>query len=306
MVSNFAVFIHQMGNVEGDCMRLIGHLKNESSAKTLADYLISLDIRNLVEPDAEGWAIWVYSEDQIEAGRQALSNYLHNPGDNRFQNASENAAVVTERKRREKAKFDERVRPPRRVGVSAIVGPATLTLIVVSVVVTLLANWDATAFLVDSLLISQRFGILPEIRHGEIWRLITPIFIHSDVWHILFNMWILWDLGSLIESRQGSKVLLLLVLVIGVGSNLGQYFYSGPMFGGMSGVLYGLLGYVWLRGQCDPASGLHLAPTTLAVMLIWFFLCLLNVIPGVANVCHAVGLFMGMIIGAAPLAKRIS
>ena len=40
-------------------MRLIGHLKNEASANTLADYLVSVDIRNQVEPDAEGWAIFV-------------------------------------------------------------------------------------------------------------------------------------------------------------------------------------------------------------------------------------------------------
>jgi hypothetical protein len=109
---NFAVFLQQMGDAGRDFMRLIGHLKNESSAKTLGDYLVSLDIRNLVEPDAEGWAIWVYSEDQIEAGRQALSNYLHNPGDSKFEHASQNAAVVEERKRREKAKFDERVHTP--------------------------------------------------------------------------------------------------------------------------------------------------------------------------------------------------
>src|SRR5271154_456043 len=102
---NFAVFRQRMGDGGSDYMRLIGHLKNESSAKTLADYLVSLDIRNLVEPDAEGWAIWVYSEDQIEAGRQALTNYLHDPGDSKFQHASQNAAAMDERKRREKAKF---------------------------------------------------------------------------------------------------------------------------------------------------------------------------------------------------------
>jgi hypothetical protein len=44
---------------------------------------------------------------------------------------------------------------------------------------------------------------------------------------------------------------------------------------------------------------------TVGMMMIWFFLCLFGVIPGVANGCHAVGLLMGIIIGAAPLAKRI-
>jgi membrane associated rhomboid family serine protease len=37
----------------------------------------------------------------------------------------------------------------------------------------------------------------------------------------------------------------------------------------------------------------------------WFFLCLLGVIPNVANACHVYGLIMGMIIGAAPAFKRL-
>ena len=284
-------------------MRLIGHLKNESSAKTLADYLVSIDIKNQVEPDAEGWAIWIYSEDQLEAGRQALSSYLQNPAESRFQNAGQNAAAVKERERREKAKFNERVRTPDRIWVTGTMGPVTVTLIVLSVAVTVMAALNPAVRY--ALSISVVDVGLPEIRHGEIWRLITPIFIHFNVMHILFNMFILRDLGSLTEGRQGPKTLILLVVTIGIGSNLGQYFYQGPSFGGISGVLYGLLGYIWLRGQCDPGSGLHLAPMTLVVMLVWFFLCLLEIIPGAANACHAVGLIMGMIIGAAPLAKRI-
>jgi GlpG protein len=279
-------------------MRLIGHLQNESSAKTLADYLVSLDIRNQIEPDAEGWAVWVYSEDQIEAGRQALSSFLDNPGDSKFLNARQNAAVVEERNRREKAKFNERVRTPDRIWVSPGIGPVTLTLIVISVAVTFLASLSPA--LSYALYLS-----LPEVSRGEIWRLITPIFIHFNLMHIIFNMWVLWDFGLLVENRQGSKALIFLVVIIGVGSNLGQYFYSGPGFGGMSGVLYGLLGYIWLRGHTDPGSGLHLAPMTLAMMLVWFFLCLTEMIPGAANACHAVGLIMGMIIGAVTAPKRI-
>jgi GlpG protein len=295
---NFAVFLQQLRNVERIYMRLIGHLQNESSAKTLADYLVSLDIRNLVEPDAEGWAVWVYSEDQIEAGRQALSSFLNNPDDGKFRNARQSAAAVEERHRREKAKFDERVRTPDRIWASSAIGPVTLTLIVASVAVTLLAYLSPG-------LTYWLYLSLPEVRRGEIWRLITPIFIHFNLMHIVFNMWVLRDFGTLVERRRGSMVLVLLVAFIGIGSNLGQYFYGGPMFGGMSGVLYGLLGYIWLRGQCDPSSGLHLDPTSLAMMLIWFFLCLMDIIPGAANACHAAGLVMGMIIGAAPLAKRM-
>jgi GlpG protein len=77
-------------------------------------------------------------------------------------------------------------------------------------------------------------------------------------------------------------------------SNLAQYYYKGPVFGGMSGVIYGLLGYVWIRGKFDPASGLYLHSYNVMMMLIWFFACLFNLIPNVANAAHAVGLVVGM------------
>jgi len=62
----------------------------------------------------------------------------------------------------------------------------------------------------------------------------------------------------------------------------------------MSGVIYGLLGYVWLRGKFDPGSGLYLHPSTVTMMIIWFFLCLTGIVGSIANVTHAVGLGMGM------------
>ena len=135
---------------------------------------------------------------------------------------------------------------------------------------------------------------LPEIRHGEVWRLFTPIFIHLSPLHILFNMLWLRDLGSMIEGRQSSLHLLILTLVIAGCSNLAQCYTSGPVFGGMSGVVYGLLGYIWMRGKFDPASGLYVHPSTVWMMIIWFFACLIGIIPHVANAAHAAGLVIGM------------
>jgi GlpG protein len=80
---------------------------------------------------------------------------------------------------------------------------------------------------------------------------------------------------------------------------------GGPYFGGMSGVLYGLFGYIWLRGQCDPASGLALSPTTVWTLMIWFFLCLFGIIGSVANGTHVVGLVLGVLWGAAPMARKL-
>jgi GlpG protein len=86
--------------------------------------------------------------------------------------------------------------------------------------------------------------------------------------------------------------------VTGVLSNLGQHYFKGPFFEGMSGVVYGLLGYIWMKGKFDPASGLYLHPQTVVMMLIWFFACLFKLIPNVANWAHGVGLVVGMAWGA--------
>jgi GlpG protein len=136
---------------------------------------------------------------------------------------------------------------------------------------------------------------LPEIRHGEIWRLFTPIFIHFNVLHIFFNMLWLRDLGSMIEGRQTSLYFAILVLVLAAGSNLGEFFITHQAsFGGMSGVVYGLLGYVWIRGKLDPGSGLYLHRTTVTMMLIWLVVCFTGLVGPVANFAHLTGLLMGM------------
>jgi GlpG protein len=62
----------------------------------------------------------------------------------------------------------------------------------------------------------------------------------------------------------------------------------------MSGVVYGLLGYIWMRGKFDPGSGLYVHSHTVAMMIIWFVACFTPLVPHVANATHAVGLALGM------------
>ena len=69
------------------------------------------------------------------------------------------------------------------------------------------------------------------------------------------------------------------------------------MFGGMSGVVYGLLGYIWIRGKYDASSNLFVHPQTVMMMIIWFFLCLIGLIGNVANTVHGIGLATGIIWG---------
>ena len=182
------------------------------------------------------------------------------------------------------------------------VGPVTAVLIGISIAVTLLTGFGEnrqTYFF----LLSMGTG-LPEVRHGEVWRLITPIFLHLSFWHILFNMMWLKDLGTIIELRTNSLRLLALVLATGLAGNLGQCYFAGPIFGGMSGVVYGLLGYVWMKARFDPASGFYLEKQTVILMLGWLVACMVGVIPNVANYAHGFGFAVGIAWGFAEAQMR--
>lgn len=135
---------------------------------------------------------------------------------------------------------------------------------------------------------------LPEVRAGQFWRVITPIFLHFHLLHIGFNSVAMWVLGSVLERRMGAGHMVALVAIIGIGSNLAEYTGTGPWFGGLSGVVYGLLGYFWIQGRSNPRFGLILHNHVVYLMLGWFVLCWIGVIPNVANWAHTAGLGLGM------------
>ena len=68
----------------------------------------------------------------------------------------------------------------------------------------------------------------------------------------------------------------------------------------MSGVIYGLFGYAWMRGRFDPSSGMQLNPQTVFILMAWLVICLVGIMP-IANVAHVSGLLVGMAIGYAPI-----
>jgi len=134
---------------------------------------------------------------------------------------------------------------------------------------------------------------------GEYWRLLTPIFLHFGWLHITFNSLWMWELGALIEQRLGSMLLTLLVLGCGVGSNLAQYLYTGPsLFGGLSGVVYALLGFCWVYNAVLPAAGLGVPRGIILFMLAWLVFCMLGPtealgLGSIANAAHLGGLVLG-------------
>jgi len=179
--------------------------------------------------------------------------------------------------------------------------PLTVTLIVLSVAASLPSILgDPQNTLVPLLIANPGSPGFADILGGEVWRLITPIFVHFGFLHILFNMMWLWDLGRSIELLKGRLFLGLFVAVTGIVSNIAQYAITGsPLFGGMSGVVYGLLGYVWMQGRFNPRFGIALHQSTVVMMLIWYVLCWTGLLGPIANWAHTAGLVIGVAWGFA-------
>ena len=286
-------------------MRSIGHLEDESQARTFADYLYVQGIENQLEFHKEdGWAVWIRDEDKLESAAKLLTGFRENPGDPRYRAEGKSATQLRAQEEEKEESYRKKLRNRRHLfqPLSAYgFGPLTFGLIAACVVVFIFSRFATDLGAIKGLFISEHISgnrdlsrMLPEVRHGQLWRLFTPAIIHLGWLHIIFNMLWLRDLGSMIEARQGSIQLALLFLVFAALSDFGQYYVSGPVFGGMSGVVYGLLGYVWIRGKMDPGSGLFLHPSTVNMMLIWLVVCFSGLLGPVANTAHAVGLALGV------------
>lgn len=139
---------------------------------------------------------------------------------------------------------------------------------------------------------------------GQWWRLLTPMLLHFGWLHLAMNAMWYWELGRRIEYRQGGLMLLGLSLGVGLVSNVVQYMVSGPsLFGGLSGVLYGLLGHCWIFQLLAPTPAYRLPRGVVGMMLIWLLVCLSGVIDllgfgSIANGAHVGGLVVGCVTGA--------
>jgi GlpG protein len=291
-------------------MRAIGHLPDEASARTLTDFLLVQGIPNQVEREEDGrWTLWIHEDDHLPKAQEALTAFLQNPKDSKYRGAAPTAQELREKEEQDQKAWRKRFfeRGSLWPGGSGRLGWLTTTLITISASVAalqflrgpddpLINGLYITHFTTHGNLISYVPG-LHEIRSGQIWRVFTPIFLHFGLLHLLGNMLWLMDLGNQIEARSGAGKLAIMVIVIAAVSNLSQYFYNGPLFGGMSGVVYGLFGYIWMRSKFDPRCALYLSPSDVMFMIIWLFACTTGWVGPIANVAHFTGLGLGMLWG---------
>jgi len=179
-------------------------------------------------------------------------------------------------------------------------------IIALAIFLTLFTNFGLNNFLEPLLFIKTNLNSSFEntyLINNEWWRLITPTFLHFSMTHLVFNCLWIYILGSRIEKLDGLSVFLFIFILTGILSNAGQFFWTQQyLFGGLSGPVYGLLGYCFII-ELDGRHGRYGLPEALYLfMFIWLLVGFTGVLSvfgfgNVANTAHLVGMIAGFIIG---------
>jgi GlpG protein len=172
---------------------------------------------------------------------------------------------------------------------------------------------------VDKILDSSYNSLrLEDIKRFQLWRMVTPIFLHqsgvslSSFLHIFFNMYWLFALGLGMERHFGTGNFALLILFTGVisillpaispaGGIFGLTALKGAPVVGFSGVIYGIIGFGWIKMKMLPHLGTIIPPFVLIFMMIWLGIGLVSPEGGffgaISHLAHAAGLLAGVAFG---------
>ncbi len=129
-------------------------------------------------------------------------------------------------------------------------------------------------------------------------RSLTPALLHFGEIHLVFNLLWLFYFGRQIERVQPLLLVAVVYVVITLAGNVAQYYLTGSnAFGGLSGLIYGLVGYTWLLGIMVPNSRIALRSSTFLVFVVAMVGMAIFASSIIASEAHAGGLFAGLVAG---------
>lgn len=253
-------------------------------AQALVDYLATLGIPCELTQSELGVSVWLADERRLAQAQQEVKRFLSEPNHPRYMEASWQSGHADARIDYSKGMTDPVTDFLHQAG------PLTLVVIIACLAIYALDAIGLPIF--DELAFHTT---LAQFTDWQAWRYVTPAFIHFSVLHLVFNLLWWWYLGGQIEQRLGSGKLFILLIVGAALPNIAEFFVSGPRFGGLSGVVYALLGYSWLRTRLQPDCGLAMPPALMGFMLVWLVLGFLDMLgTPTANMAHLVGLLVGL------------
>ncbi|WIF62232.1 rhomboid family intramembrane serine protease GlpG [Enterobacter cloacae] len=262
-------------------MLMITSFTNPRVAQAFVDYMATQGIILTVQQHTKT-DVWLADESQADRVNAELARFLENPGDPRYLAASWQSGQTGSGLHYRRFPFPATIRERA--------GPFTLLLMAACIIVFIIMNVVGD----QSVMIALAWPYDPSLDF-DVWRYFTHALMHFSVMHILFNLLWWWYLGGAVEKRLGSGKLIVITLISALLSGYVQHKFSGPWFGGLSGVVYALMGYVWLRGERDPESGIYLQRGLITFALIWLIAGWFDLFGmSIANGAHVTGLAVGL------------
>ena len=257
----------------------------EPIARLLVNYLQSQDIHVEYCFQQNQHTVQLIDVSQEARAAVIIEAFIAHPQDKKYQQAAWQSGQSVELTN--KATFST-----EKIKLELLNAPFTAGILIICLVLYALANVGVT----------QPYGFLkiqpPSSLYENFqwWRILGPALIHFSFLHIAFNLMWWWMLGKQIESKFGLSSLLALFVFSAVLSNIGQLLVSGPNFGGLSGVVYALVGCVWWLGWLRPSWGIGLPKAMIAFLLVWLVIGYADLLwVSMANTAHTVGLLSGCI-----------
>lgn len=262
-------------------MLMITSFTNPRVAQAFVDYMATQGIILTVQQHTKT-DVWLADESQADRVNAELARFLENPGDPRYLAASWQSGQTGSGLHYRRFPFLATIRERA--------GRFTLLLMAACIIVFIIMNVVGD----QSVMIALAWPYDPSLDF-DVWRYFTHALMHFSVMHILFNLLWWWYLGGVVEKRLGSGKLIVITLISALLSGYVQHKFSGPWFGGLSGVVYALMGYVWLRGERDPESGIYLQRGLITFALIWLIAGWFDLFGmSIANGAHVTGLAVGL------------
>ncbi len=274
-------------------LRLIT-LDNPRMGQAFIDYLATRKIEAQMMPEnGDQFVIWLLNDEDSTEAEAELKQFLAQPQHPKYQASSWDMA--------ETRKNPFRYNTPSLLNLlKAKAGPLTLSVMLVSCVIFALQTLGLGQVIFNSLHFPALDG-----QQWQVWRWFTHAFLHFSVLHIVFNLLWWWQLGGDIEQKLGVRKLLEIFLISAAVSGTGQYWLAGANFGGLSGVVYALVGYLWIVTWLRPEAGLDMPKPIVGFMLVWLVLGFVQPFMAIANMAHLAGLLSGMVLGFVDSRRRL-
>lgn len=261
-------------------------LNNARVAQAFIDYMASRQISIQMSPEGEGRvALWLLDDQHQVETEAELNRFLSEPSHKRYQAASWDVAETRQ------SQFHYHT-PSFLSMLKSKAGPVTLSIMLLCVVIFILQQFGFNRQIFQILHFPALDG-----QQWQLWRWLSHAVLHFSVMHIAFNILWWWQLGGDIEKKLGGLKLLQIFAISSALSGAGQYWVEGANFGGLSGVVYALVGYLWVVSTKAPQLGLTIPRQIVGFMLIWLVLGYVQPFMAIANTAHLAGLVAGLGVG---------